>query len=237
MKIRGNTVGTPVPRPDWTQNDPTKADYIKNKPNVVEKTDYATSSTAGIVQILPESGFVIDEGGKLRIHPASLGGIKNKESLNNPICPATIDFAVREALINPVNANWTEEDMGLARRTLGIPQQGFVRKTDFATTETPGVVRLASSSGLKILEGSSTTTPSLAINPASLSSISNRANGVAPIVPNTVDYAVRAALTDPKNVTWTPEQKAAVRELLGITEIIAGLVERIEALENKPVTE
>ena len=30
-KIRGNTVGTTMPRPDWNQTDPTKADYIKNK--------------------------------------------------------------------------------------------------------------------------------------------------------------------------------------------------------------
>ena len=31
-KIRGNTVGTTTPRPDWNQNDSQKADYIKNKP-------------------------------------------------------------------------------------------------------------------------------------------------------------------------------------------------------------
>lgn len=33
-KIRGNTVGTSMPRPDWNQNDPTKADYILNKPDL-----------------------------------------------------------------------------------------------------------------------------------------------------------------------------------------------------------
>lgn len=31
-KIRGNTVGTTMPQSDWAQTDPTKADYIKNKP-------------------------------------------------------------------------------------------------------------------------------------------------------------------------------------------------------------
>lgn len=35
-KIRGNTVGTTMPRPDWDQTDPAKADYIKNKPTVVK---------------------------------------------------------------------------------------------------------------------------------------------------------------------------------------------------------
>lgn len=33
-KIRGNTVGTSMPRPDWNQTDPSKADYIQNKPDI-----------------------------------------------------------------------------------------------------------------------------------------------------------------------------------------------------------
>ena len=31
-KIIGVTVGTTMLRPDWNQKDPTKSDYIKNKP-------------------------------------------------------------------------------------------------------------------------------------------------------------------------------------------------------------
>lgn len=30
--IIGNTVGTTMPKPDWSQADPTKADYVKNRP-------------------------------------------------------------------------------------------------------------------------------------------------------------------------------------------------------------
>lgn len=33
-KIIGNTVGTTTPKPNWEQNDPTKGDFIKNKPNI-----------------------------------------------------------------------------------------------------------------------------------------------------------------------------------------------------------
>lgn len=33
-KIIGNPTVTPVPKPDWNQTDPTKADYIKNKPEI-----------------------------------------------------------------------------------------------------------------------------------------------------------------------------------------------------------
>lgn len=32
MKIKGIPVGTPMARPDWNQDDPKKADYIRNKP-------------------------------------------------------------------------------------------------------------------------------------------------------------------------------------------------------------
>ena len=33
-KIIGNTTATPTPVSDWSQNDNTKADYIKNKPTI-----------------------------------------------------------------------------------------------------------------------------------------------------------------------------------------------------------
>ena len=34
MSIKGIPVGTPMLRPDWNQNNPLKADYIKNKPDL-----------------------------------------------------------------------------------------------------------------------------------------------------------------------------------------------------------
>lgn len=37
MKINGIPVGTPIPRSDWNQTNPEKADFIKNKP-VSDKT-------------------------------------------------------------------------------------------------------------------------------------------------------------------------------------------------------
>lgn len=36
MRIRGNTVGIPNPQPDWNQEDPSKADYIRNKPSALD---------------------------------------------------------------------------------------------------------------------------------------------------------------------------------------------------------
>lgn len=37
MKIPGIPVGTTAPRPNWNQNDPKKADYIRNKPSFEAK--------------------------------------------------------------------------------------------------------------------------------------------------------------------------------------------------------
>jgi hypothetical protein len=36
--VVGIPVGAPIPQPDWNQTDDTKADYIKNKPSVVQTT-------------------------------------------------------------------------------------------------------------------------------------------------------------------------------------------------------
>jgi hypothetical protein len=38
-KVIGNIVGVPNPKSDWNQNDATKADYIKNKPDVYTKKE------------------------------------------------------------------------------------------------------------------------------------------------------------------------------------------------------
>lgn len=47
-QIRGNTVGTTMPRPDWNQTDPTAADYIKNKPDLPSTgTDEVFTATYG----------------------------------------------------------------------------------------------------------------------------------------------------------------------------------------------
>lgn len=44
MKIRGNTVGTPMPRPDWNQTNPRAADYILNKPTILESLTAITDA-------------------------------------------------------------------------------------------------------------------------------------------------------------------------------------------------
>lgn len=47
-KIIGNTTSTPNPQPNWTQTDSTKADYIKNKPDILTEED--------IIEIIGNNG-------------------------------------------------------------------------------------------------------------------------------------------------------------------------------------
>lgn len=35
MSIKGNVVGTPMPRSDWSESNPNKASYIRNKPKII----------------------------------------------------------------------------------------------------------------------------------------------------------------------------------------------------------
>lgn len=44
MKITGNTVGTTMPRSNWNQTDPKKADYIKGKEAVDESIQKAQNT-------------------------------------------------------------------------------------------------------------------------------------------------------------------------------------------------
>lgn len=56
-KIIGVTVGTQLPKPNFKQTDPTKGDYIKNKPdfdglkNKVDAVDKLVGSTSVSTQI------------------------------------------------------------------------------------------------------------------------------------------------------------------------------------------
>ena len=48
-KVIGNVVGVPNPKSDWNQTDETKADYIKNKPDIYTKSEVDESIQAAII--------------------------------------------------------------------------------------------------------------------------------------------------------------------------------------------
>ena len=67
MKIRGITVGTTIPKPSWLQSDPSKGDYIKNKPDwltkvvgvTIDYTDGHASKSSGQIATYAEAGNVV----------------------------------------------------------------------------------------------------------------------------------------------------------------------------------
>lgn len=102
-----------------------------------------------------------------------------------------------------VDGKW--EQIGSASVEINLEE--FVKKTDYATADNTGVVRIGP--GLKMAGAI------LQIYKASDGGINSRASDYNPIVPSNLDYAVRASLTNPKNVTWTDENKSSARETLG----------------------
>lgn len=62
--IRGNTVGLPNPQADWNQTDPTKADYIKNKPSALDgKSAYEYAKDGGYTGTEAEFAEKLASGG------------------------------------------------------------------------------------------------------------------------------------------------------------------------------
>jgi len=61
-KIIGITVGSQLPKPDFAQNDPTKGDYIKNKPDIsdLQSKESAIYKQPEVPENAPEGALWID---------------------------------------------------------------------------------------------------------------------------------------------------------------------------------
>lgn len=77
MKIYGIPVGTTLPKPNWEQTDPTKGDYIKNKPNITPGGSGGTGEPgANGTTFIP----AVDAAGNLSW--SNDGGLENPETVN-----------------------------------------------------------------------------------------------------------------------------------------------------------
>lgn len=84
---------------------------IENEPyNLVTKTDYATSDTAGVVKAYAGEhssyGVKINSSGKLQLDCAYGGEIRDKASQNSPITPAFADVVVNAATHKEMSDNY-----------------------------------------------------------------------------------------------------------------------------------
>ena len=81
-EIIGNTTATPNPRPDWNQTDPTKADYIRNKPEVLTREE--------ISNLIPAGGDASFSMPIIRF----VGLRGNKVLLDDSLDPGTLQFVI-----------------------------------------------------------------------------------------------------------------------------------------------
>ena len=94
-EIIGNTTATPNPRSDWAQTDPTKADFIKNKPSLDEfatKNDVAEEIEDNIPtktsELENDSGFITSTNNSIVSSANNTIG-KNNFKINNTIVVGT----------------------------------------------------------------------------------------------------------------------------------------------------
>ena len=87
--------------------------------NYVTKTDYATSSTGGVVKIpsMTASGLLV-ENGSLYVYPASESQISAKSNNRNPITSSNLNYAIEKGLGNN-SLTWTNTEKTNARNTIG----------------------------------------------------------------------------------------------------------------------
>lgn len=175
----------------------------------VKKTDYATTSVAGLVKPNARYGTYVDANGLLSISGATADDVDTKASSTKPITPYRIDYAVMKALTDSKNHEWTDDEKALARTQIGA-----IGSEDYATKDNGGVVKVNNDLhyGIRIIDNGT-----IILVPASVTQINNRsANTTArtPITPSNVDYAVKEVLIN-TIIEWTDEEKASARELLG----------------------
>lgn len=91
-KIIGNTTSTPMRVPDWSQTDPLKADYIKNKPDIAEAVTNA-------LQAAKDSGeFRGDDGKSAYQYAVDAGYPGTEEEFAELLASVCVEFKTDETL-------------------------------------------------------------------------------------------------------------------------------------------
>lgn len=104
-------------KPVWTSMDTYLQSYIYND-------DYATSSSAGIVQPNTSYGTTMVNSRYIAISPASTSNISAKTDNYKPLTSKNIDYIVKEGLGDSA-LTWTETEKTKARNTIGIAQSDW----------------------------------------------------------------------------------------------------------------
>lgn len=219
-KIVGIPVGTPTTQSDWNQIDETKADYIKNKPEIpsvegLASTEYVDSAIetkiAEMVDSAPEALDTLNE------LAAALGDDPNFATtivtgLGQKINTEDIaDDLVTEDVTKPLSANQGAVLKALVD-AITVPtkvseltnDEGYVKNTDYATLETAGVIKVATSGNARGVKLG--TDNILQVACAEKEDISGKTSHNKPITPVNLEYAVQACTNQDSKAELTEAQ-------------------------------
>ena len=103
----------------------------------------------------------------------------------------------------------------------------YVKKTDYAHNNNAGVIRTHAYFGFNTNQSNG----NLEIVCATNDEIKSKSQPHKPLVPNTLDYAVKVGLTT-NTETLTDEEKAAAQSWLGITDLVGDIETALDELHN-----
>ena len=132
-KIRGNTVGTTMPIPDWHQTDPTRADFIKNKERVADiyhkaqgKVITVDNSADAPLHNLITFGKTTQDGTPTPSNPMALVSAGNSGSITETVCGKNLlpKLETGEQIINGVKFTVNTDGSIVVN---GTPTDGIAR--------------------------------------------------------------------------------------------------------------
>lgn len=119
MAINGNGVGTPMPRTNWNQTDPTKADYLKGRDELLRIIQNAQTSADAVKTVADDAKTVADD--------AKTSVNNHKDNKSNPHGVSCDQIGARPNTWVP-----TASDVGAAPDGYGL---GTTTPTSITTTE------------------------------------------------------------------------------------------------------
>lgn len=179
-----------------------------NLDEYVKKTDIARHDKAGVIRIDSSGthGLGLTSDGNIFLHQTTQKEIDSRKDYK-AITANRLDYAVKTGLTTNTE-EWTEEEKAAARTLLNA-----IGKEEYATADNAGVIKVVTQNGLDI-SGSG----KVYIVMASNAEINAKTSEYKPITPRNLDYSVMKALTEPQKHTWTEEEKASARDLIGAVE-------------------
>ena len=194
------------------------SEYVKN-------TDYATSSTAGVIKAYDSNAFDVSTSGNPICKVRSLD-VYNKQATPMFISKGTLenikdDYIKRGITDNQIEL--TEDEKTNARTWLGA-----VGSSDYGTDSKVGLVKGNSTYGITVFSGGL-----LVIQGAGENDIKGKGNQFRPITPKTMDFALKNSITT-NTIELSEDEKASARTWIGAvgktdyaTPLQAGLIKAL----------